>query len=202
MTSVEPKGVTRWRRSRDCGKALIPGVMALQLGPRLVERDRRWHCQRTYQLSFPQVGADIFFMDTSAFRASYRDSSWAAFPGGLLQQSWPVSPPPPPPPAPTLRAWGSNERDSFPKVTNETPSQKSKRRRQRLEPEAKGERGGGGGGGCNSGSIPPQNHSTRTSNNDKHVATDGAVASSQLERSQDLIPSLKTSKATPIPLPI
>lgn len=73
------------------GMALIHGGTVVQLGPRLVERDGRWHCQRSFQLSFPQVDVDIFFMDTSAFRSSYRDAAWASFPGGLLQQSWPVS---------------------------------------------------------------------------------------------------------------
>lgn len=67
----------------------------------LVERDWRWHCQRTFQLSLggggagagsgsaavQATGADLFFIDTTPFIQPYYDTDWAGNKGGLLEQS-------------------------------------------------------------------------------------------------------------------
>eukprot|EP00884_Botryococcus_braunii_P006087 jgi/Botrbrau1/1547/Bobra.0107s0035.1 len=59
-----------------------------QVGPRLVERDGRWICQRTFRLPLPSVDAELFFLDTSPFHSAYQSEAWASFPGGLSEQSW------------------------------------------------------------------------------------------------------------------
>lgn len=51
-----------------------------------MDRDIRWNCNRFYTRRFGNV--ELFFIDTSPFIASYRTESWAAYPGGILEQSW------------------------------------------------------------------------------------------------------------------
>lgn len=54
-----------------------------QLGPALVHRDPRWHCERAFSLSFADGRVQLFFIDTSPMMSFYRDTSWAGNPGLL-----------------------------------------------------------------------------------------------------------------------
>ena len=59
-----------------------------QLGAALVERDWRWHCERSYTRQFLGGLLEIFFIDTSPFITEFQRDSWAVYEGGILQQSW------------------------------------------------------------------------------------------------------------------
>lgn len=59
-----------------------------QLDIRLVRRDPRWHCERTFSKTYADGAVEIFFIDTTPIISSYADESWATNRGGVLQQSW------------------------------------------------------------------------------------------------------------------
>lgn len=59
-----------------------------QLDIRLVHRDSRWHCERTFSETFADGAVEIFFIDTTPIISSYADENWASNRGGLLEQSW------------------------------------------------------------------------------------------------------------------
>jgi len=58
-----------------------------QLSVELMQRDERWHCERSFTLDFPDVKLQLFFMDTSPFIAKYQNQTWSSYAGGILQQS-------------------------------------------------------------------------------------------------------------------
>lgn len=59
-----------------------------QLDPRLIDRDSRWHCERSFKLSLVDGNVDILFIDTTPILTKYEEKSWAVNKGGVLQQSW------------------------------------------------------------------------------------------------------------------
>ncbi|KAK9828494.1 hypothetical protein WJX72_000331 [[Myrmecia] bisecta] len=59
-----------------------------QLALRLHVRDRRWHCERMFQLTLAGGQVDLFFMDTNPFILDYHLRPWANNTGGIAEQSW------------------------------------------------------------------------------------------------------------------
>jgi len=58
-----------------------------QLDPRLIERDWRWHCERSFVYSVND-DLDIFFIDTTPIVDDYLKYKWAENKGGIISQSW------------------------------------------------------------------------------------------------------------------
>lgn len=83
-----------WRYScyshGPCVLMAAPLPCLLQLGVELMHRDARWHCERSYTETFADGRVQLFFIDTNPFIAMYRDTDWARYDGGILQQSWEV----------------------------------------------------------------------------------------------------------------
>ena len=55
----------------------LTNVPPLQLDIGLTKRDTRWHCERSYQMRLAGGAAELFFIDTNPFIASYHNVSWA-----------------------------------------------------------------------------------------------------------------------------
>lgn len=53
----------------------------MQLDANLVERDWRWNCQRSFEMSLGGGMAELFFIDTNPFVQKYYDRPWANFTG-------------------------------------------------------------------------------------------------------------------------
>lgn len=63
------------------------GSRAVQLDVRLWQRDKRWHCARSFQLKFgedDEHSAELFFIDTSPGIANYQTAPWANATGDTL----------------------------------------------------------------------------------------------------------------------
>ena len=59
-------------------------VVSVQLDASLVERDWRWNCQRSFEMTIGRGLAELFFIDTNPAVRKYYDRPWANFTGTCL----------------------------------------------------------------------------------------------------------------------
>ena len=59
-------------------------MICAQLDAALVERDWRWNCQRSFEVTLGGGLAELFFIDTNPAVQEYYDKPWANFTGTAL----------------------------------------------------------------------------------------------------------------------
>ncbi len=57
------------------------GLFWVQLDATLVERDWRWNCQRSFEMTLGEGLVELFFIDTNPAVQKYYDRPWANFTG-------------------------------------------------------------------------------------------------------------------------
>jgi tartrate-resistant acid phosphatase type 5 len=59
----------------------------VQLDARLTQRDKRWHCERSFTVPAAGGRAEIFFIDTTPIVDDYQHVSWAKNRGGAAEET-------------------------------------------------------------------------------------------------------------------